>query len=150
MAEDQQSSENADKKPEQSSGWWTSRPIQPTNNYGSVTSTKFFDQPPLIFAALMWAFPYSYFYITIFTAMGISLLFKACGGRVSEYLTPGSLLILYFAATLIFFVMLLVKGRWFLNNLFALLIVWLVLILSAGVTQGAVTQAISRAFSAGY
>lgn len=149
MDADQHTGENAETRQEQSSGWWTSPPIEPLNNYGAITSTKFFDQPPLIFAALMWAFPYSYLSICVFTVGGINLLFRTFGARASDFIPPASLAVFAGVAPLLFFVVLLVKGRWFLNNLFALLVFWLVLILTSGVTQGGITSALSRAYCAG-
>ena len=160
MTEDEPSIENAGKKHEQPAGWWTwsrsetpgwwtASPLEPSNNFGSVTSTKFFDNPPLLFAAFMWSFPYCYSYICFFTMMAIALLFRACGARASDYIPVNSLAVFAAVAPLLFFAILLVKGRWFLNNLLGLLLVWFLLGLTSGVTQGAITAALSKAYCAG-
>lgn len=159
MAKDQQSSDNADKKQEQSSGWWTwslgESPGWLTANPSefpaeeSSTSQTFFDNPPLLFMTLMWAFPYTYMYLCLFEVWGIASVFKLCGARVSDYISQDSLSVFAGIAPLLFVVMLLVKSRWFLKNFLVLLLVWFVLTLTSGLTQGALTLALSKAYCAG-
>jgi hypothetical protein len=131
-----------------SSGWWTEAPSQfPAEN--DTTSTNFFDEPPVLFQFLIWAFPYTYLYGSWLSLWSLASLFKACGARISDYIQLNSLAAFSWVAPLLFFIMLSIKGRWFRNNLFALLLVWFFLVLTSGLTQGAITSGLSKAYNTG-
>ena len=148
MSEDNQTNKEIPPTAERTAGWWTIGPGEFSGAQGS-TATNFFDNPPVLFQFLMWAFPYTYMCLSFFTLWGLASLFKACGARISEYIQIKSLATFSWVAPLLFFIILSIKGRWFRKNLFALLLVWFFLVLTSGLTQGAITTAISKAYEAG-
>ncbi|MBP9092426.1 hypothetical protein KBI23_15470 [bacterium] len=105
MDADQHTDENAETRQEQSSGWWTASASKfPAGE--STTSTNFFDNPPVLFMTIMWAFPYTYMYLCLLEVWGIASLFKLCGSRVSDYISKESLAVFAAAVPLLFLVML--------------------------------------------
>jgi len=149
MNEAEQENSHAGPVKEPLPGWWSSGPSQPGGESG-FASTSFFDQPPLIFAALIWGFPYSYFYFCMVITIGIANLFKAFGATAADYISLISLQTFFSVVPLLFFAILLIKGRWFLNNLLFLLLLWLVLVLSSGLTQGGLIAGFNRAYGISY
>lgn len=131
-----------------SSGWWKTGPSE-FSGKEDTTATNFFDNPPVLFQFLIWAFPYTYLYGSWLSLWSLASLFKACGARISDYIQLNSLAVFSWVAPLLFFIMLSIKGRWFRNNLFALLLVWFFLVLTSGLTQGAITSGLSKAYNTG-
>lgn len=129
-------------------GWWKTAPSE-FSGKEDTTSTNFFDNPPVLFQFLIWAFPYTYLYVSFFSLWSLASLFKACGARISDYIQLNSLAVFSWVAPLLFFILLSIKGRWFRNNLPALLFVWFFLLLTSGLTQGAITSGLSKAYNTG-
>ena len=148
MSEENHTDEKIHPPPERPAGWWTIAPGEFSGEQGPA-STNFFDEPPVLFQFLIWAFPYTYLYGSWLSLWSLASLFKACGARISDYIQVNSLATFSWVAPLLFFIMLSIKGRWFRNNLFALLLVWFFLVLTSGLTQGAITSGLSKAYNTG-
>jgi hypothetical protein len=76
MSEENQRNEKIPPTAEQPAGWWTIAPSEFSGEQGTKT-TNFFDNPPVLFQFLVWAFPYTYLYVSFFSLWCLASLFKA-------------------------------------------------------------------------
>lgn len=148
MSEEQQDSKLAEEHKEQLGGWFTSPPSEPLNGSSQETN-NFFDRPPFLFTAFVWLFPYAYLILTGFTIRGIVYFFQAFGFKASDIISLDLIKALIVFLPFLFFLFISTKGTWFLNRVFFLLPVWLFLVWTMGVTQGAMMAALSRAYGVG-
>ncbi len=97
---------------------------------------RFLDAPPSWFAMLVWTYPFIPF-------PAFSALFLLIFGR---YSVSGCLLLVLFPTLLM---LLFCASRWFRTRVFFIIPFWLLFMNTfLGITQGALTSAISKAFSA--
>ncbi|CAN5530521.1 hypothetical protein BH11CYA1_BH11CYA1_06090 [soil metagenome] len=96
--------------------------------------SRFLDAPPIWFALFVWMYPifYSIFCIVIGSAFG-------------KFGDPGYIFLFIFFASLMF---LFSSSKWFRHRVAFMAPFWLFLLVAAtSTTQGAITSAVSRAFS---
>jgi hypothetical protein len=74
---------------------------------------------------------------------------RKAGLRASDIIRLDLIKALIVFLPFLFFLFISTKGTWFLNRVFFLLPVWLFLVWTMGVTQGAMMAAISRAYGVG-
>jgi hypothetical protein len=108
-------------------------------NDGPVKTTeeifRFFDAPPIWFALIVWMYP---LFFAVFCVL-ITCVFGSSGSL-------GYFMLFVFFATLIF---LLQSSRWFRSRVALIAPCWLFLVIACtSTTQGALTSAVSKAFSA--
>ncbi len=132
----------------QASGWFTVPSPEPLIA-GSDPPSNFFDKPPLLFSAFIWLFPYPYIIIVGYTVGGINLFFQAFGLKASDIIPLDLIKALIVCVPFLFFFFISTKGTWFINRIFFLLPAWLFLYWTMGMTQGAVMQALNRAYGIG-
>lgn len=148
MSDGQQDQETEEENGGQPGGWFTSPQSESLNGI-SQKSSNFFDRPPFLFAAFMWLFPYGYIILIGITIWAIVCVFQTFGARASDIVPLDFIKALIVFLPFLFFLFISTKGTWFLNRVFFLLPVWLFLVWTMGVTQGAMMAALSRAYGVG-
>jgi hypothetical protein len=148
MSDENQGNKLAEKNKEQQGGWFSS-PQPQTSSTSGREPHGFFDRPPVLFTALIWFFPYSYLLAFAIALKGISIVFQAFHLSASDIIPFDYIKALILPMPLLFVVCMLRKGSWFLRRIVFLVLFWLVLILTMGITQGALTSALSKVYSSG-
>lgn len=148
MSNENQENKLAAKNKEQQGGWFSSPQLQPSSTSGREPH-GFFERPPVLFTALIWFFPYSYLLAFAIALKGISIVFQAFHLSASDIIPFDYIKALILPMPLLFVVCMLRKGSWFLRRIVFLILFWLVLILTMGITQGALTSALSKVYSSG-
>ncbi len=126
-------------------GWFSSPQPQPSSTSGREPH-GFFDRPPLLFAALVWFLPVSYFIFFGLTLSGVLLIFHSCGAKISDIIPLGYMQGIFSSLPLLFCLFMLIQSTWFLKRILFLVIVWMVLIEATGMTEGSIMSALSRVY----
>ncbi len=134
-----------EKSKEQLGGWFSSPQPQPSSTSGREPH-GFFDRPPLLFAALVWFLPVSYFIFFGLTLSGVLLIFHSCGAKISDFIPLGYMQGIFSSLPLLFCLFMLIQSTWFLKRILFLVPVWMVLIEATGMTQGSMMSALSRVY----
>lgn len=133
---------------EQLGGWFSSPAPQPSSTSGREPH-GFLGRPPVLLKALIWFLPYSYILAVAITLKGINLVFQAFHHSASNVIPFDYLRALFLPVPLLFVLCMLRKDSWFLRRIVFLVLFWLVLILTMGITQGSLTSALSKVYSSG-
>ncbi len=134
-----------EKGKEQQGGWFSSPQPQPSSTSGREPH-GFFDRPPLLFAALVWFLPVSYFIFFGFTLGCMVLIIHSCGAKISDFIALGYMQGIFSSLPLLFCLFMLLQSTWFLKRILFLVPVWMVLIEATGMTQGSMMSALSRVY----
>lgn len=145
MSDGNQENKLAETNKEQQGGWFSSPKPQPSSTSGREPH-GFFDRPPLLFAALVWFLPVSYFIFFGFALSGMLLTFHVYGAKLSDFIPLGYMQGIFSSLPLLFCLFMLIQSKWFLKRILFLIPVWIVLIEAMGITQGSMMSALSRVY----
>jgi|GEM_PF-1421189 len=148
MSDENQESKLAEKNKEQQGGWFSSPQLQHSSTSGREPH-GFFERPPVLFTALVWFLPVSYFIFFGLTLSGMVLICHTCGAKISDIVPLGYMQGIYASLPLLFCLFMLINSTWFLKRILFLVLVWMVLFEATGMTQGSMMSALSRAYGVG-
>ncbi len=104
---------------------------------------------PLALALLMWTFPYWYLYFCGLTVFAIAAVFKFCGLQADQFIPMPTLSTIFLYLPVLLFIVLFVKSALFRSHIFYLPILWAIMYWTMGLTSGAISSGLSKAYSAG-
>jgi len=102
----------------------------------------------LLLALPMWTFPYWYGYLCALTLFLVATSFKIFGYKAADFISITTIAPVFLWLPVFLFFLLIVKSRKFASHAIYLPILWIFLVCTMGLTQGAISSALSRAYSA--